>query len=109
MPNVPGFLSGHVETMKSLRMCENFNFPTLAKSSIAVGQPSGRHRQEGIGQGDEVYISHYRVWTGMRNEYERKNKWTEYYYYYDQVANLLLPICYIADFITPISLFIMTS
>ena len=45
MPNVPGSLSSHVETMKSLGMCEDFNFPTLAKASTAVRQPSANHWQ----------------------------------------------------------------
>jgi len=42
MPNVPGLLKSY-ESMKCWRMCEDCNFPTVAKTSTAVGQPSSRH------------------------------------------------------------------
>ena len=52
------------ENMKSLRMCENFNFSTMAEdmysSMTAINQPlTGRNRQ-----GEEVVqISDYRAWA----------------------------------------------
>ena len=47
MPNVPGFFK-LCETIKCLRMCENCNFPTVAKyiysSMTAISQPlTGRN------------------------------------------------------------------
>ena len=55
MPNVPGFLSSQMK-LKCLRMCENFNFPTVAKniysSGTAINQPlTGRDR---TGRGSSV-------------------------------------------------------
>jgi hypothetical protein len=55
MPNVGGFLKSY-ETMKYLRMCENFNFLTVAKNiystMTAINRPlTGRNR---IGRGSCV-------------------------------------------------------
>ena len=86
MPNVPGCLSDHVGTMKSLRMCEKFNFSTLANliysSRTTINQPlTVRNRTE-----RRLYIVVI-IECGlrlqrMRNKYGKKNKWTDYYYYY---------------------------
>ena len=42
MPNVPGFFSSHDNTI-SVRMCENFDFPTVAenmyRSMTDINQP----------------------------------------------------------------------
>ena len=83
MANIPGFLSSHVETMKSLTMCENSNFPHWQNClQQQDNHQPGTDSKEQDRERRRLCIECGLRLERTRNEYVQKNLWTEYYYYY---------------------------